>query len=274
MTAKNSILLIIKQSPGIDYNALLNRVSANYSSVNSARAALSRALKDLSIFGLVVRRNKSFFATDKAVILVNQEMKNKLILKLNKTINSGQAEHSVDSVVQQLQTMLERAKQDKDLLKAAKGSTDFYISDLALVGEKVESQAKHLEYMSKVFREQIEALKELGFNDIERRPFDEGASKSIEKAVEAFGLSEVVFKSDEELVSRIASEFSLKAKNKSISFPASTVSQLISRLLAERNKSKFFADLYLSPIKLKISNDFVYFIGPFYAVNDAVRKNG
>ena len=38
------------QSPGIDYNSLLNKCSANYSNVNSVRAALSRALKDFSIY--------------------------------------------------------------------------------------------------------------------------------------------------------------------------------------------------------------------------------
>jgi len=83
---------MIKQTPGIDYNSLLNRVSANYSNVNSARAALSRAIKDLAIFGLVRKQQNRFFATDKAVLLVNSEMKNKLVLKLNQAIASKKPE--------------------------------------------------------------------------------------------------------------------------------------------------------------------------------------
>ena len=88
MTAKNSILLIINQSPGIDYNSLLNKIAPNYSNINSARAALSRATKDLIVFGFVVKQRNNFFATDKAGALINSEMKNKLLMRLNQTINS------------------------------------------------------------------------------------------------------------------------------------------------------------------------------------------
>ena len=51
MTTKNAILLIVKQNNGIDYNSLLNKFSSSYSNINSARAALSRSLKDLISFG-------------------------------------------------------------------------------------------------------------------------------------------------------------------------------------------------------------------------------
>ena len=136
MTTKNSILLMIKQNPGIEYNALLNKYSANYSNINSARAALSRALKDLLIFGFLRKQENRFFATDKAIILVNSEMKNKLLLKLNSAINSKDPLSEINLIVERLSTLIERAKHDSGLLKAAKARSDFSISDL----EKIETK--------------------------------------------------------------------------------------------------------------------------------------
>jgi len=165
MTTKNSILLMVKQNPGIEYNSLLNKFSANYSNINSARAALSRALKDLSIFGLVRRQQNSFFATDKAILLVNSEMKNKLVLKLNQAITSKKPETEINLIVQRLSTLIERAKHDSGLLKAAKASSDFSISDLEKIEKKIESQENHLHYLRKVLKNQIKTLSELDFNE-------------------------------------------------------------------------------------------------------------
>ena len=151
MTAKNAILLIINQSPGIDYNSLLNKISPNYSNINSARAALSRAVKDMIIFGFIVKQKNNFFATDKATAQISSEMKNKLLMRLNHTINSRNADSDIDSIVRQLQVLIERGKQDATLLKAAKGSTKFHIQDLVVLEEKVSKQAKHFSYIQDIF---------------------------------------------------------------------------------------------------------------------------
>ena len=75
MTAKNAILLIIKQSPGIDYNSIVAKIASNYGSVNSARAALSRAIKDMNAVGLIEKRDNRLFATEKGQIQIRSEMK-------------------------------------------------------------------------------------------------------------------------------------------------------------------------------------------------------
>lgn len=86
MTNKNAVLLIIKQNNGIEYNDLLNKIAATYSNINSARAALSRTVKDITALGLVVRQGDKLFISQKGLTETNKEMKNKLLLKLNETI--------------------------------------------------------------------------------------------------------------------------------------------------------------------------------------------
>ena len=158
MTQKNNILLIVKQSPGIDYNSLLNKVSSGYGSVNSARAALSRALKDLNAVGMLKRQGSNFFVTDKGATEINSEMKSKLLIKLNQRMKCKSPVDEINSIVEMLSTLVERSKQDRDLLKAAKGSTEFYVSDLLELKEQVDKRAHSLEYLSGVMLQRIEAL--------------------------------------------------------------------------------------------------------------------
>src|SRR3989338_6120857 len=99
MTARNAVLLIIKQNQGIEYNALLNKIAPNYSTLNSARAALSRTLKDLRAFGLVTKQGNNLFITEKAGTEISSEMKSKLILKLNQLVRSKNAPLNINSIV-------------------------------------------------------------------------------------------------------------------------------------------------------------------------------
>ncbi len=183
MTTKNSILLIIKQNEGIDYNALLAKISSNYSSINSSRAALSRALKDLTAFGLVKKQGKSFFLTDKGSAEISGEIKNKLLLKLNQLFRSPRNVDEINQIVESLQTMIERSKQDTDLLKAAKGSADFSLSDVEELNKKLKKRIKQLSYLSRVLGHQLDSLKELDFFDSKSVEFSE---KNLEKVFSAF----------------------------------------------------------------------------------------
>src|SRR3989344_3673216 len=108
MTTKNAVLLIIKQFPGIDYNTLVSKIASDYGSVNSARAALSRALKDMNALGLVGKRDNRWVVLEKGTLALNSEMKNKLLFKLNTTVSSARAENEIDSIVEQLSTLIER----------------------------------------------------------------------------------------------------------------------------------------------------------------------
>ena len=65
MTTKNAILMIVKQNSGIDYNSLLNKFASSYTNANSARAALSRSLKDLTAFGFLARKGNRFYLLEK-----------------------------------------------------------------------------------------------------------------------------------------------------------------------------------------------------------------
>ena len=172
MTTKNAILLIVKQNPGIDYNSLLTKFASSYSNANSARAALSRSLKDLTTFSLLIKKENKYFLLEKGEGEIYSEIKNKLVLALNSLMNMKRPVDEIDSIVEKLQILIERGRQDRDLLRTAKSSLDFSVTELEKAGEDLDDKTKHLEYMSKVFFEQIRALKEMDFNDSFARDFD------------------------------------------------------------------------------------------------------
>ena len=260
MTAKNAILLIINQSPGIDYNSLLNKIAPNYSNINSARAALSRAVKDLTIFGFIVKQRNNFFATDKATAQISSEMKNKLLVRLNQTLNSKNPPSDVDSIVQQLQVLIERSKQDATLLKAAKGSTKFYIQDLAVLEEKVMRQAKHLSYLQDVLSEQIKSLRELDFNDYVKMQLNQSAKSTIKKLCESLSISETIIESESgEFMQKIAAELSIPVR-KNLSVKTEDLDKLFSFIESQKQLPEFY--MYLSHVKVKITGNEVFFIGP------------
>ena len=172
MTTKNAILMIVKQNNGIDYNSLLNKFASSYSNLNSARAALSRSLKDLTSFGLLERKGGRIFLLTKGEAEIFSAVKNKLVLALNASMRQREPSAEIDSIVQRLQTLIERSKQDKDLLRTSKSSLDFRISDLENVAELAQKRACHLEYLVKVMGEQINALQEMDFYDAQEREMD------------------------------------------------------------------------------------------------------
>ena len=260
MTAKNSILLIINQSPGIDYNSLLNKIAPNYSNINSARAALSRATKDLIVFGFVVKQRNNFFATDKAGALINSEMKNKLLMRLNQTINSKNAASDIDSIVQQLQMLIERGKQDPNLLKAAKGSTKFNVQDLVEIEQSVSKQAKHMLYLHGILLDQLNAMRDLDFNDYKKIPFDDAAKNSIRGLYKSFSISEAVLESQsDEFMQKIASELSLPAR-KNFSIKYDDLGRFFALLDAQKQLPEMY--MFLSQVKVKFTGNEVFFMGP------------
>src|SRR3989338_2596653 len=108
MSQRNSILLIIKQNNGLSYTTLLNKIQGDYSSINSARAALSRTLKDLISFELARKQGDHIFITDKALPQISSEMRSKLLDKLNLLISSKNNYLEIDLIVQLLHTLIER----------------------------------------------------------------------------------------------------------------------------------------------------------------------
>src|SRR3989344_6568228 len=148
MTTKNAILLIVKQNPGIDYNSLLNKFASSYSNANSARAALSRSLKDLTVFAFLSRKENRYYLLDKGEGEIYSEIKNKLVIALNSVMKEKNPVKEIDQIVEKLQILIERGRQDRDLLKTSKSSLDFSISHLEDISGQLEKKVKHLEYLS------------------------------------------------------------------------------------------------------------------------------
>ncbi len=265
MTARNTVLLIVKQNPGIDYNSLLGKFSPNYSNINSARAALSRTLKDLSIFGFVQRQHKNFFITDKAQALLNSEMKNKLVLKLNQSIKSSRHEN-IDVVVEGLSTLIERSKHDENLLKAAKTSSDFFINDLEEIANTAQKKAVQLAYLEKVLRDQIALLKEMNFNDVKKTSFDK-AKETIFSLVKENNFEEVVAEVYPENLKTLLSEtLQVKFKDHSTTVRKDAMQDFFS-VLSKQAFSSHEVVVFIPPIKVKLGFPDSYFVGPFSSIS-------
>ncbi|MBM3281730.1 MAG: hypothetical protein FJY86_00075 [Candidatus Diapherotrites archaeon] len=163
MTSKTSILLIVSQNPGIDYQALLSKIAPNYANLNSARAALSRVLKDAVSFGMVAKQNHQLFLTDKGSASLKVKMHDKLVLKLNQLMNIRSVASNPDPLVQHLSVLLERGKSDPRLFDNARASVNFSVDDVLKVHEGVKQNIKHLEYLEKTLENQLSSLRELNF---------------------------------------------------------------------------------------------------------------
>lgn len=266
MTFLNSVLLIVKQSPGIDYNSLLNKVSPNYSSVNSARAALSRTLKDASVFGFVLRKNNGFFLTDKADSMLMAEMKNKLVLKLNKSIASGK-QGNVDDLVETLSTLIARARHDESLLKAAKGSSDFFISDIQELAEKTGKKISHLQYLLKVLESHLDSLKELDFNEKKQLPFSEGVALLLRICRER-GFEEITIEAaGEKLQETLSLALGAKFKDNSATIKKNQLADFFS-LVEKQAVESGKVSVFLPPIKARLGTGKCFLVAPFSSLKN------
>lgn len=170
MAIKDSVLLIIKQNQGIEYNELANKISENYKNTNTAKAALSRTIKDLSAFGLLIKKKNHVFITEKGEIEASKQMKGKLLLKINTAFNKPDFYFSanlkeIDELITLTHALQERSKQDKDLLAAAKSSATFTIDSYSELLQQSKDHRKKLLLYEKILKKQIEQFKQLDFND-------------------------------------------------------------------------------------------------------------
>ena len=273
MTARNSILLIIKQLPGIEYNSLLNKIAGSYGSIESARAALSRSIRYLSALGLIARRDNKLFATGKGRALLSNEMQNKLLLKLNELMGKKDASVRFENVVELLQTLIERSKQDKDLLLAAKGSVDFYISDLALLEKDVEKRIHSMQYLHRIFEQQVSALKELGFSDFRELVWDSKAKKAI-KSIAKKSKAKVftVECLDEEFRKKAAVHFSAKGRQNDLFLEAKQLGPFLNFVENNSKTERNTVNLFLGGIKIKIDFPHIFVTAPCRQLQELLEK--
>ena len=264
MTARNSVLLIVKQQPGIEYNELLNKISGNYGSLESARAALSRSIRYLTALGLLARRGNNLFATGKGTALLNSEMQNKLLFRLNEFVNSKDPSNRFDKGVELLHTLIERSKQDRDLLLAAQGSVDFYISDLAELEKDVEKRIHNLQYLHKVFEQQILSLKELDFPDFKRMEFDK-RSKSLVNGI-AKQLRAKVFTAEctnEAFRQKALGHFHAKGRQHDLFLETKQLGRFLNFVDNQKPGERNPVTIFISGIKIKIDCPYIFFTGPY-----------
>jgi hypothetical protein len=268
MTSKNAILLIVKQNPGIDYNSLFNKFASSYSNVNSARAALSRSLKDLLVLGLISKVDNKFFILEKGEAEIYSELKNKLVLGLNAVINDKKPENQIDFIVGRLQIIIERGRQDKDLLKTARSTLAFSVSDLENIDKNLEKKIRHVEYLSRVFKDQIKTFKEMGFNDKHSRQYSKEALDSLVQIISEIPDNEITVECENLQVIQILSEkFSGKIKNNLFVVSKSSARELIKAIdenisILAGTSVKIFSSL----LKAEIFSEKIILSGPFQEI--------
>jgi len=177
MTFNNSILVILKQNPGIDYNALLSKISSRYNTPASAKSALARALKDMSSFGLIKRELSKIFITSKGLSSINLEVKDKLIFRLNEEFKKNSP--NFDEILKLLVVLNQRSSQDKELFNNARENSSFTINDIEELRKKISQQRKHLKKMNMVLEQQMHNLIALDFNDSFECAFDSVFSSKL-----------------------------------------------------------------------------------------------
>lgn len=163
MTLNNSLLILIKQNPGINYNDIYTKMALRYKNPASAKSALMRGLKDMISFGLIKKDESKFFITNKGIVSINIEMKDKLVLRLNQVMKKPI--DNLEDIVKLLVTLLQRGIQDNDLMRNAKDNASFTINDLVELKKEIKSKRKYLKKMNELLDQQINKLKEVDFND-------------------------------------------------------------------------------------------------------------
>lgn len=262
MTARNSILLMIKQSPGITYNSLLGKTASDFGSINSARASLSRTLKDAVSFGLLKKRDNAYFLTDKGNSTITFEMKNKLLMKLNTSISSPKKINELDSIVEQLHTVIERSKNDPDLLRDARASATFNVSDLNKLNSLANTKIKHLTYLSKILSKEINSLKELNFTDSLSLPKDKLVVKKLASFFFSFDLNEFVVECPETAFHSISKKFSVKSKKPNFSLKKEVLKSFLDFCFSLELTQNETIKIYFSSIQIKIFSSLVSIFGP------------
>jgi len=253
----------MKQSPGIEYNELLNRIASDYSGLNSARAALSRTLKDMAALGFVQRQGTKLFVTDKGLLEINSEMKNKLLLKLNYAVNSKEPVSEIDSIVKMLHALIERSKADTDLLKAAKSSSGFYISDLIELKNKTDERTKLFKYLSSVLMNQISSLKDLNFNDFRKISLSDETIPMLLGIVEKQGTETVAVEcSNNSFFADVKEKFAVKQDNHSLLLEKSLIKDFLEKVKDFPQTEKNTVKIYLPSMQVKIQNPDVFLIAP------------
>lgn len=256
MTFNNSVLIIIKQNPSIDYKDLLAKIAPRYKSPASAKSALARALKDMASFGFIKREGTKLLITDKGLSSMSIEMKDKLVLRLNEELKRPM--NNLDEIAKLLIILSQRGGADKDLLNNAKQNASFAISDIEELRRKIRAQRSHLKKISLLLEQQSQKLCELDFNDSLQLVFDDHMAARL--AIFCKGQKITVETKDNDILSKIPEHWK---KQGIISAEGENIS-LLTQLLSSSPSSK--ATLYIPNAKITLMAGKLTIFGPHKTV--------
>lgn len=290
MASRNSILLVIKQNPGIEYPVLINKVAGDYGNVNSARAAMSRFMKEALAFGWVEKKDNAVMLTGKGESQITQEMKDRLVIGLNELIldhrpseakiigdENPSAETEVRmpgkkriskntaEIVRQLTVLIEKAKQDAGLLASARNASEFSIHDLEELLKKENENIKQLNYLTKVFEDQIAALKEMNFNESHQIDLDEKGIPQINAIVQALNVEEITLEiKTTDFLAWVSQKFNVKPKGTTLAIKPTDFLALLPELknftLTHLTEEIL---IYLPEIKIALKGNQAFILLPY-----------
>ena len=279
MTLMDSILLQINQKK-TSFNELLTRIIPNYSSTESARAALSRVIKNLVSFEYIQKTEDFFEITDKGKKIVESKLQDKMlnnINSINDLLQKSQPAKSLqylDDIVRNLQIFLERSKEDQTLLKIGKTSANFYVSDLEDIKKNVETRLINFEQS---LDRQIQSLKDLNFEDQFIINLDENAFSLIKELSENNNISELIIDCDKTdinsgMLFETHSEFTKKPDNVFV-LKLSDIEILKKLLLSKLDiimQTRF--KVYIKEIVIYLRIGRLYFTGPYSQIQ-AIKES-
>jgi len=190
-------------------------------------------------------------------------MQNKLLLRLNEFMNGKEPTARFDKGVELMQTLIERSKQDRDLLLAAQGSVDFYVSDLAGLEKDVKKRIHSLQYLHKIFKQQISALKELDFPDFKRMRFDK-ESKMLVRDI-AKELKAKVFTAEcanEPFRQKALEHFHAKGRQHDLFLETKHLPKFLT-FVENKSSERNPVTIFIAGIKVKIDFPHIFFTGPY-----------
>jgi hypothetical protein len=280
MALSDSIILQISQKK-TNYNDLLTKMLSNYSSVNSAKAALSRALKNLIAFGEIEKNKDDYLLTEKGRQTIESKLKNKIVININELLEKSRKKSSlefVDEIVKNLQIFLERSKQDPSLLKTGKTSSNFYISDLEVLKKEMDVSVSHYTYISKVLTNQIKVLQDENFEDYLILNLNEKLFLVFSYLISTYNIDELTIDCSNQYPQTISffeqndifikkNDFTFKMNMKDYDSFKDLLLNDFERSLSIRFK------IYLNEVLVRFSFGKVYFFGPFTIIKNISEKS-
>ena len=273
MTLSDSVLLQISQKK-TNYNDLLIKMLPNYSTQDSAKAALSRVLKNLLAFGEIAKDSENtdyYVLSDKGKHTVESKLKNKLFININNLLSKTNSLQYIDDIVRHLQLFINKSKTDPTLMKFGKTGSTFYIQDLESLKGNIENNVLHYTQILDLLSKQIDILKEQDFEDVYSINLDESAITHIKNYCLKNNLTDITIDCEKDSPETIKlfinnDKFIKKSENLFIIkiVDIDELKKLLLRNLENTISARF--KIYLSDILIKLNYGKLYFYGSFSLV--------